>query len=72
AMNLPNPAADCGIDQRVERIGAVAIETLAAMITRGERGIPELCNAVMVAGQWVPGMPREAPPAQPRKTQKRR
>ena len=52
-MNWPNLAADYGIDQRAERIGTVAIEMLAAMITRGEKGVPLLANTMMVDGQWV-------------------
>jgi len=55
SMNWPTPDADCGIDQRVERIGAVAIEVLAAMLNRGEKGVPELPNSTMVEGLWIPG-----------------
>ena len=53
SLNWPNAAADCGIDQRVERIGEVAIETLAAMVTRGEKGIPALASQTMIPGRWV-------------------
>lgn len=53
SLNWPNAAADCGIDQRVERIGEVAIETLAAMVTRGEKGIPALPSQTMIPGRWV-------------------
>jgi LacI family transcriptional regulator len=54
-LNWPNPAADCGVDQRVARIGEVAIETLAAMVLRGEKGIPALASQTMIPGRWVPG-----------------
>ena len=54
-MNWPNSAADYGIDQRAERIGTVAIEMLAAMIVRGEKGVPPLPNTMMIDGQWMPG-----------------
>ena len=47
--------AACGVDQRVERIGEVAIETLAAMVVRGEKGIPALASQTMIPGRWVAG-----------------
>ena len=53
SLNWPNLAADCGVDQRVERIGEVAIETLAAMASRGEKGIPALASQTMIPGRWV-------------------
>lgn len=52
-LNWPNPAAACGVDQRVERIGEVAVETLAAMVVRGEKGIPPLASQTMIPGRWV-------------------
>lgn len=52
-MNWPNPAADCGIDQRVERLGTVAVELLDAMLRRGERGVPDLPHATFIDGVWV-------------------
>ena len=55
AMHWPNPGADCGIDQRVERIGTVAVEVLAAMLNRGEKGIPDSPSSTMIDGQWRPG-----------------
>jgi hypothetical protein len=51
-MNWPNRFAEFGIDQRPERIGAVAIELLTAMIVRGEKGIPPLANHTMIDGCW--------------------
>lgn len=44
-----------GIDQRPEAIGTVAIETLAGMIYRGERGVPTHPLSIAVEGEWVDG-----------------
>lgn len=52
-MNWPNAEADAGVDQRAEIIGGVAIELLAGMISRGERGVPPLANVTMIEGDWV-------------------
>ena len=54
-MNWPDPGADCGIDQCVERIGTVTIEQLAAMINRGETGVAEKFNSTLIDGVWNPG-----------------
>lgn len=54
-LNWPNPPAGAGIDQRPERIGEVAIEVLAAMLTRGEKGVPALPNTTMIDGRWMAG-----------------
>jgi DNA-binding LacI/PurR family transcriptional regulator len=54
-LNWPNPPASAGIDQRPERIGAVAVEVLAGMLTRGEKGIPAQPNTTMIDGSWVIG-----------------
>lgn len=53
AMNWPNPFAGAGIDQRVEDIGAMAIERLAAMIQHGEKGPARTPSTTMVEGEWV-------------------
>jgi len=52
-MSWPNATADCGIDQRAARVGAVAVEILAGMLARGEKGVPEMANTTMVDGEWV-------------------
>jgi DNA-binding LacI/PurR family transcriptional regulator len=44
-----------GIDERPEEIGATAIEQLAGMIQRGERGVPAVPKVVMVDGRWIQG-----------------
>src|SRR5205807_775496 len=50
-MNWPGIVADCGIDQRADRIGTVAIEVLDAMLKRGEKGVPPLPNSTMIEGR---------------------
>ena len=52
-MNWPSPLADFGIDQNVERIGTVAVDILASMLTRGEKGIPLLPDITMIEGTWT-------------------
>ena len=60
-MNWPNPAADCGIDQRVERLGEVALEHLDAMLRRGERGVPALPHSTVIDGTWAFGCTQKSP-----------
>jgi LacI family transcriptional regulator len=52
-LDWPSAQATWGMDQRPEEIGAVAIETLAGMISRGERGIPARPLSIMVDGDWI-------------------
>ena len=54
-LNWPNPPAVAGIDQRPERIGEVAVEVVAGMLLRGEKGVPALANTTMVDGVWKTG-----------------
>lgn len=54
-LNWPNAPANAGIDQRPERIGEVAIEILAGMLLRGEKGVPALPNTTMIDGRWATG-----------------
>lgn len=54
-MNWPDVACDAGIDQRPERVGAAAIDVLAGLLTRGEKGVPELANTTMIDGLWTTG-----------------
>lgn len=44
-----------GIYEDSVHIGEVAMELLAAMIQRGERGVPRLPQRVLVEGVWVQG-----------------
>ncbi len=45
-----------GIDQKPEAIGSVAIEILAGMIYRGERGLPAHPLSIAVEGEWFSGV----------------
>ena len=54
-MNWPMPGVDAGVDQGVEQIGAVAADWLAALVTRGEKGVPERPATVTIAGEWRRG-----------------
>lgn len=66
SLNYPGPGATCGIDQRVEEIGLTAINILAALLVRGERGIPESAHATLVEGRWHAGEPASRRHIQPR------
>lgn len=52
-LDWPNPQAEFGMDQRPETIGSVAVEILAGMISRGERGLPDAPLNIMVDGEWA-------------------
>jgi len=41
-----------GLDERDDLIGAAAIDTLASLVTRGERGVPGVPTSVSITGQW--------------------
>ena len=41
-----------GINEKPDEVGAAAIETLAAMIQRGERGLPASPRTVSIAGEY--------------------
>lgn len=62
-MNWPDPAADAGIDQCGEYIGAIAVEVLAGMLARGERGVPAVAGTTMVDGVWMEGKLHRANPS---------
>ena len=69
SLNYPGPGAACGIDQRAEEIGRTAINILASLLTRGERGIPDSAHSTLVEGRWQAGNPmsgRDVQPRQPR------
>ncbi len=66
SLNYPGPGASCGIDQRAEEIGRTAINILAALLARGERGIPDSAHATLVEGRWQPGRPGSRSHVQPR------
>ncbi|PTX95809.1 LacI family DNA-binding transcriptional regulator [Opitutus sp. ER46] len=52
-----------GMDERPEEIGATAIEQLAAMIQRGEKGPPTVPKVTMIDGQWLAGRSVSQSPA---------
>lgn len=54
-MNWHKAEAEAGIDQRVESIGAIAVELVARMIQHGEKGIPPTPHTTSVDGVWKPG-----------------
>ena len=55
AMDRSPTDSGPGIDQKPEAIGSVAIEILAGMIYRGERGLPAHPQSIAVEGEWVAG-----------------
>ena len=44
-----------GINECFDTIGAVATETLVAMLHRHESGVPVSPHQILVEGSWVPG-----------------
>ncbi len=63
-LNWSTIRGESGIDQRVELIGATAIDLLASMYVHSERGIPAAPYATMVPGRWidpVSPLPRKVP-----------
>lgn len=52
-LNWSTVTGGSGIDQRVELIGAAAIDILASMYIHGEKGIPSAPYTTMVLGRWV-------------------
>lgn len=57
SMSLSRNSRAMGIDERPEEVGARAIDLLANMILRGEKGIPVPPIAIMVEGAWSAGRP---------------
>jgi len=49
------PSFCSGIDENSELIGEVAVNALAGMLRRGERGIPAFPISTLVPGIWVDG-----------------
>jgi DNA-binding LacI/PurR family transcriptional regulator len=49
----PPLARHAGIDEKPGEVGAAAIEALAAMIQRGERGLPAAPRTILIAGEYV-------------------
>lgn len=58
---LPALARYSGIDEKASEVGAAAVEVLAAMIQRGERGLPVTPRTTLIAGDFFsPGLQRRA------------
>ena len=55
AVNSTVSSGMAGIEERPGEIGARAIELLAGMLQRGERGIPAVPTVTMIEGGWVDG-----------------
>ncbi len=51
----PNLNGLSGFQEDCERIGAVATDLIVSMIQRGERGIPDKAQRILVEGDWVRG-----------------
>jgi LacI family transcriptional regulator/LacI family repressor for deo operon, udp, cdd, tsx, nupC, and nupG len=50
-----------GIDQRIAEVGRAAVEMLAGMLHRFERGIPPIPRLLLIEGEWREG-PTVGPP----------
>ena len=55
-LNCPDTSGKfAGIYQNGPAMGAAAVDFLAGMIDRNEKGIPQLPHTILVEGTWVPG-----------------
>jgi DNA-binding LacI/PurR family transcriptional regulator len=50
-----------GIDERLEDVGAAAVDLVAAMLHNSEYGVPEVPKTVVLGGRWVEGTSLRAP-----------
>jgi hypothetical protein len=41
-----------GINEKPDEVGAAAVEAVAAMIQRGERGLPASPRTILIAGEY--------------------
>ena len=55
SANKSGQSIFAGIEERPEEIGATAIEFLASMIQRGEKGVPDVPKITMIDGRWIAG-----------------
>jgi len=55
SANKAGRSAFAGIEEQPAEIGATAIEQLAGMIQRGEKGIPAVPKVTMIDGRWIGG-----------------
>ena len=49
---LPSVARYVGINEKASEVGAAAVESVAAMIQRGERGLPATPRTTLIAGEY--------------------
>jgi DNA-binding LacI/PurR family transcriptional regulator len=61
SANKAGRSVFAGIEERPEEIGAAAIEQLAGMIQRGDKGVPAVPKVTMVDGRWIEGRSVRAP-----------
>lgn len=59
-----------GMYERPEELGSTAIEQLAAMIQRGEKGLPAVPKITMVDGHWMEGPSLSNQSRKPRKAKR--
>ncbi len=52
ANSRPFELSAPGLDERSDLIGSVAIDTLASLVMRGERGIPAVPSSISITGEW--------------------
>lgn len=45
-----------GIEERPAEIGARAVDLLASMVQREEKGVPEIPSVTMIEGRWIDGL----------------
>ncbi len=55
SANKAERSVFAGIEEQPAEIGAAAVEELAGMLQRGERGIPAVPKVTMIEGRWVEG-----------------
>jgi DNA-binding LacI/PurR family transcriptional regulator len=52
---LPEHPETSGINQRFDAIGGAAVEAVAALFSRHERGIPQVPKTILTTPEWVAG-----------------
>lgn len=59
-------SGSAGIDELTGEIGATAVDLLAGLIQRGEKGVPAVPSITQLPGRWVPGRscPRRRTPTE--------
>ena len=55
SANKAGRSVFAGIEEQPAEIGATAIEQLAGMIQRGEKGVPAVPKVTMIDGRWIGG-----------------